>query len=292
MGANTKYKDSVFSLLFSGPDILRELYSALSGVPLPPDVPVAVNTLRNVLFMDRVNDISFTVGGVLVILIEHQSTINPNMALRMFMYIARVYEKILGDKNLYSGRLLRIPRPEFFVLYNGTDPYPDEQVLKLSSAFEDGASLGLSGTDRPALELEARVININAGRNEALVRKCRALGEYAAFVAKVREYGRGTEDKEAAFKAAIRYCRTHDILKEFLEENAAEVFNMLITEWNLDDAKKVWFAEGREEGFGEGAQNKQLEILTLLEQAESLEDFKRLRVQLKDGGENTRTVQS
>ena len=59
---------------------------------------------------------------------------------------------------------------------------------------------------------------------------------------------------------------------------------MLITEWNLDDAKKVWFEEG--------AQNKQLEILKLLEQAESLEDFKRLRVQLKGGGENTRTVQS
>jgi hypothetical protein len=68
-----------------------------------------------------------------------------------------------------------------------------------------------------------------------------------------------------------------------LEENAAEVFNMLITEWNLDDAKKVWFEEG--------AQNRQLEILTLLEQAESLDDFQRLRVQLKDGGGNTRTVQ-
>jgi hypothetical protein len=64
-----------------------------------------------------------------------------------------VYEKILGDKNLYSGKLLHIPRPEFFVLYNGTDPFPDEQTLKLSSAFEDGASLGLSGPDRPALEL-------------------------------------------------------------------------------------------------------------------------------------------
>ncbi|MDR2482763.1 MAG: hypothetical protein LBD08_03935 [Treponema sp.] len=76
---------------------------------------------------------------------------------------------------------------------------------------------------------------------------------------------------------------------------------MLITEWNLDDAKQVWFEEGREEGFEKGreegfekgAQNKQLEVLTLLEQAESLDDFKRLlRVQFKDGGENTWTVQS
>jgi len=50
MGANTKYKDSVFSFLFSDPDLLRELYGALEGVTLPPDVPITINTLRDVLF--------------------------------------------------------------------------------------------------------------------------------------------------------------------------------------------------------------------------------------------------
>ena len=76
MGANTKYKDSVFSFLFSDPDILRELYCALESVALPPDVPVTINTLKDVLFLNRVNDISFEIGQKLVILIEHQSTIN------------------------------------------------------------------------------------------------------------------------------------------------------------------------------------------------------------------------
>ena len=82
MNANTKYKDSVFSFLFSDPDVLRELYCALEDVSLPPDIPITINTLKDVLFMDRVNDISFEIGGKLVVLIEHQSTINPNMALR------------------------------------------------------------------------------------------------------------------------------------------------------------------------------------------------------------------
>ena len=54
MDANTKYKDSVFSFLFSDPDLLRELYCALEGVDLPPGVPVIINTLQNVLFMPRV----------------------------------------------------------------------------------------------------------------------------------------------------------------------------------------------------------------------------------------------
>ena len=73
MTVNTKYKDSIFSFLFSDPDLLRELYCALEGVSLPKEVPVTINTLKNVLFMSRINDISFEIGGKLVILIEHQS---------------------------------------------------------------------------------------------------------------------------------------------------------------------------------------------------------------------------
>ena len=88
MSANTKYKSGVFSFLFSEPDLLRELYGALEGVTLPPDVPITINTLRNVFFMGIINDVSFEIGGKLVVLIEHQSTINPNMALRLLMYIA------------------------------------------------------------------------------------------------------------------------------------------------------------------------------------------------------------
>jgi hypothetical protein len=42
----------------------------------------------------------------------------------------------------------------------------------------------------------------------------------------------------------------HDILKEFLEADAAdawEVMNMLLAEWNWDDARAVWRTEGRTE---------------------------------------------
>jgi hypothetical protein len=44
MGANRSYKDSVFSLLFNDPETLRELYCALEGVALPPDLPITINT--------------------------------------------------------------------------------------------------------------------------------------------------------------------------------------------------------------------------------------------------------
>jgi len=254
MGANIKYKDSVFSFLFSDPDLLRELYCALEGVSLPDDVPVVINTLRGVLFMGRINDISFEIGGKLVVLIEHQSTINPNMALRLLMYVARVYEKIIGEKNIYASRLVRVPRPEFFVLYNGVGEYPDEKIIKLSDAFESGLLSGIEAEKKisPALELEVRVVNINAGRNCGIARKCGTLGEYSAFIEKVREFEKEAGNLEDAVRKAVIYCRDHEILREFLEKNATEVLNMLMTEWNIEDAKKVWYEEGREEGREEG----------------------------------------
>ena len=252
MKTNTKFKSSMFSFLFSEPDILRELYCALKGVSLPNDVPVVINTLEDVLFMDRINDISFEIDGRLVVLIEHQSTVNPNIALRLLMYIARVYEKIVGNRNLYSAKKLTIPQPEFFVLYNGVAPFPDKSVLKLSDMFTSVEPLGLPGTVRHALELEVTALNVNAGKNEAIVNRCRHLAQYSAFIAKVREYESKGNSLQEAVKKAVVYCRDHAILKELLEEHASEVLNMLTTEWNLDDAKKVWFEDGFEEGMEEG----------------------------------------
>ena len=254
MGANTKYKDGVFSFLFSDPDLLRELYCALEGVTLPADVPITINTLQDVLFLNRVNDISFAIGDKLVVLIEHQSTINLNMAFRLLMYISRVYEKLNGERNIYASKLIRIPRPEFFVLYNGVEPYADEKVLKLSDAFEKTDALGLPEKESPALELVVKVININHGKNEALVKKCKTLNEYSAFVAKVREFEEETGDRTEAMKMAIKYCMEHDILKEFLENHSTEVVNMLYTEWDQEAALAVRYEEGIEQGGEEKAE--------------------------------------
>jgi hypothetical protein len=249
MGANTKFKDSVFSSLFSKPELLRELYSALKGIDLPPDLPVTINTLQDAVFKGRINDISFEIGDKLVVLIEHQSTINPNMALRLLIYIVRVYEKITEDRNIYASKLIRLPRPEFFVLYNGISPYPDETILKLSDAFESTASMGLPDKEANNLELMVKVLNINQGRNGEIAQKCKTLSGYSIFVGKVQEYERENMCREEAIKRAVKYCLEHDILKEFFFFFITEVMNMLITEWNWDDALAVRFEEGLEEGM-------------------------------------------
>ena len=263
MYINSKYKNSVFTMLFDNPDLLRELYSALGGITLPPSVPVTINTLENVLFMDFNNDISFEVGGKLVVLIEHQSTINPNMALRLLLYFSRLVEKTVKGSALYSKKRLTIPWPEFYVLYNGTDPFPDEQTLHLADLYEKPQEHGLSEKNHPLLDMEVKVININEGRNVATVNRCKKLAEYSAFMAKVRTLWKELGNLEEAVKTAIKYCQKHDILKEFLETHGSEVVNMLLTlttedaiayarEEGLEEGLEVGLEKGREEGKEEG----------------------------------------
>jgi hypothetical protein len=84
---NHNHKDSVFSLLFSEPPAALELYNAVTGQNYPPDTKLEIVTLSNALFKGQLNDVAFVVDDRLVVLIEHQSTINNNIPLRMLMYL-------------------------------------------------------------------------------------------------------------------------------------------------------------------------------------------------------------
>jgi hypothetical protein len=285
MNINSKYKNSVFTTLFDDPALLRELYCALGGVSLPPDVPVTINTLENVLYMDFNNDISFEIGGKLVVLIEHQSTVNPNIALRLLVYITRILEKKARSRTLYSKKRLPIPWPEFFVLYNGTDPFPDSAAVRLSDLFEKPQELGLP-EKAPQLELYVQVININEGRNEAIVSRCKKLSEYSGFIAKVRHFNQELGNLEEAIKTAVQYCQKHGILEGYLEIHGSEVLNMILTEWNTEDAIAfareegfedgigVGIEKGREEGMERGIEKGQKYILDLINQGFSAEELK------------------
>jgi hypothetical protein len=176
------------------------------------------------------------------------------------LYIARIYEKITSGRNVYGSRKLLIPRPECIVLYNGTAPYPDEAVLRLSDSFEDGASLGIPQEAVPNLELVVRVYNINNGHNEAMIRRCERLRGYSEFIAKARELEAGGRNRGEAMEGAIRWCIENGVLRGFFETHGSEVVNMLMTEWKLEEALVVEREEGREEGLERGREEGREEI--------------------------------
>jgi hypothetical protein len=254
--ANQKYKASVFSALFSEETKLIELYNAIAGSSYKTgEVQITINTLDDALFLGRIIDISFTIDNKLVILLEHQSSLNKNMPLRLLIYIARIYEKLVDNKDIYKQMLLKIPTPEFIVLYNGVDDFPDEQILHLADAFnyqpEDGRA--------PQLDLAVRVLNINPDHNQGILQKSANLKGYADFIAKVREYKTAGDELAAAITKAIKYCTSNDILVTFLLNHGSEVLNMLTMEFNLDDALQVAREEGKIEGEARGEARGKIE---------------------------------
>ena len=86
------YKDSVFVDLFSEDEKAKEnflsLYNALHGTNLPLSCPVENIRLTQVLYMTFYNDVSYLVDNKIIVLAEHQSTINPNMpGQRMYFHV-------------------------------------------------------------------------------------------------------------------------------------------------------------------------------------------------------------
>ena len=115
--------------------------------------------------MDYKNDISFLIDSTLN-LYEHQSTWNPNMPLRGLGYFARLYEDYvrLNELNIYSETRLKLPKPQYFVFYNGTKNQPDSMELRLSDCFEN------TDNEAPCLECTATMLNINYGHNQELMK--------------------------------------------------------------------------------------------------------------------------
>ena len=124
------------------------------------------------------NDIS-CVLDMRMNLYEHQSTFNPNMPLRDLFYIARLYEELVTDENIYSSRRIMLPTPKFIIFYNGVDEQPERKVMKLSDSFEIKGEVNL--------ELTAVQLNINPGYNEELKKGCPTLYQYVCYVEKVRK---------------------------------------------------------------------------------------------------------
>ena len=185
---------------------------------------------------------AFSVGDRRIILSEHQSTVSPNMPVRMLMYIAREYEKLMPVKARYSELPYELAAPSFLVFYNGEEDQPGERVLRLSDAFTEPC--GQNGK----LELEVRVININADKKHELLEKCDTLRQYSRFVEKTRQFG-GDKNK---LEKAVKECIREDILADYLGRKGREVINMLMAEYDYETDIEVHSQEAEARGEAKG----------------------------------------
>lgn len=241
--ANSRYKDTVFRMLFREKSRLLGLYNAVSGRCYEDPEKLDIVMLESAVYLGMKNDLAFIIDTKLY-LFEHQSAINKNMPLRFLQYVSAEYEKLIVSKDLHKRTLVKIPTPHFVVFFNGTEKCAERQELRLSTAYE-------VEEENPELELRVRVLNINEGFNEELKEACRTLREYMQYVDKVRLYAKDMSIDEAVDRA-VDECIGQGILRDFLLQNKAEVKHMSIFEYNEEDVRQVLREEAREEGYEEG----------------------------------------
>lgn len=241
--ANKEYKSDVFSMLLQDKKRAMEIYNAINGTDYDDPELVEMTTLDDKSFSLTVrNDASFILDANLS-LYEHQSTYCPNMPLRDLLYFASIIQKQIKaqKRDIYGGRILKIPVPHFVVFYNGKEDAPDQYDLRLSDAFE-------KETKNPEIELVCHVYNINNGKNVPLLSKCQTLREYMYFVDMVRKNNEINGNLEDAIEKAINQCMEENVLRDFLAQHREEVMHVMTLDYTFERRLEMQRAEAIEDG--------------------------------------------
>ena len=188
-----------------------------------------------------------------------QSSYNPNMPLRMLLYLAKEYEKIIDNSlRMYSNKRLMIPTPKLITFYNGKEEREDIEILRLSDSFIRKNEDENNHNNEIYLEVKVLVYNINKGRNISLLNACKALYEYTWFNDSIRSlYQRYS--LEESLDITLNNLPNDFIIKDLLIKERNSVMGLLATEFDEEEFKKgyskVCYEDGVKEAKEEDAIN-------------------------------------
>ena len=221
-----KIKDSVFTNLFQDKKYLLQLYKALH----PEDCNVTENeiadiTIKHVLVDAGYNDLGFSVGNRLMVLVESQSTWTLNIIVRALMYLIQTYHDYFRrtNQNLYGSKKVNMPKPELYVIYTGERKnIPD--TISLSKDFFDGA--------KTAIDAEIKVLYREDEKN--------IIGQYIIFSKVYNEQRRQYGNTKQAVTETIRICKGRNVLREYLEGKEPEVVDIMMTLFDDEQILKAY----------------------------------------------------
>lgn len=260
------HKDKLFRFIFRDKKKLLQLYNAINQTSYEDVSQLTITTLENIIYLGYKNDISFLLDWALC-LVEHQSTWNPNIPLRGFLYFARLYRAYLEqtDANMYGTKQILLPFPQFIVFYNGINERPEREILYLSDSYAKHPAMNLhEDFHAPALECRAVVLNINYGKNRELMEKCKPLLDYSRFIFYIRENLQNGYTPQTSVDLAVDRCLREDVLTDVLKEHRQEVVTMFLDEYDdeiftkrmykaiAEEAREDGHKAGWEEGHAEG----------------------------------------
>lgn len=257
---NRQSKDRLFRKIFDGgenKENLLSLYNAINETEYSDINNLEITTIDDVIFLGMKNDVSFIIDYTMN-LYEHQSTFCPNMPLRGLLYASKLYEQFVGRyrMKLYSNTVLYIPEPRYIVFFNGSELIGDSIKLKLSDMFLSPSAMPREaeknqGNIEPEFQWTATLLNINLGHNKQLMERCRPLTEYSTYVDKLNGYRRKLPLEKAAEKT-VDECIKEGILVNFLTKHRSEVLNLILTEYDEEEVRQVFYEDGVRDGIKDG----------------------------------------
>ncbi len=249
MAQNTpkrKIKDSVFTNLFQDKKYLLQLYRALH--PEDCDVTedeIADITIKHVLTDADYNDLGFSVGNRLMVLVESQSTWTTNIIIRALMYLIQTYHDYFKrtNQNLYGSKKVMIPKPELYMIYTGDRKnIPDS--ISLSNDFFYG--------DRISIDAEVKVLY---QENEKDI-----IGQYIIFSKVYNEQRKLYGNTKQSVTETIRICKSRNVLKEYLENKEQEVVDIMMTLFDDEQILKAYVKDIKDNTAQETARETEREM--------------------------------
>lgn len=249
MAQNTpkrKIKDSVFTNLFQDKKYLLQLYRALH--PEDCDVTedeIADITIKHVLIDADYNELGFSVGNRLMVLVESQSTWTTNIIIRALMYLIQTYHDYFKrtNQNLYGSKKVMIPKPELYMIYTGDRKnIPDS--ISLSNEFFYG--------DRISIDAEVKVLY---QENEKDI-----IGQYIIFSKVYNEQRKLYGNTKQSVTETIRICKSRNVLKEYLENKEQEVVDIMMTLFDDEQILKAYVKDIKDNTAQETARETEREM--------------------------------
>ena len=171
------------------------------------------------------NDLGFSVGNRLMILVESQSTWTLNIIIRALMYLIQTYHDYFKrtTQNLYGSKKVNMPIPELYVIFTGERKnIPD--TISLSQEFFEGEKI--------AIDAEVKVLY---QENEKDI-----IGQYIIFSKVYNEQRKLYGNTKQAITETIRICKDRNVLKEYLESKEQEVVDIMMTLFDDEQILKAY----------------------------------------------------
>ena len=242
-----KIKDSVFTDLFQDKKYLLQLYKALH--PEDSDVTedeLADITIKHVLIDGDYNDLGFSVGNRLMVLVESQSTWTYNIIIRALMYLVQTYHDYFKrtNQNLYGSKKVNMPKPELYVIYTGNRKEVQDNV-SLSKEFFAGEKI--------SIDAEVKVL-YQENENDII-------GQYIIFSKVYNEQRKLHGATKKAILETIRICKDRNVLKEYLESREQEVVDMMMTLFDDEQILKAYTKDIKNDAARETERNTAIQMI-------------------------------